>query len=226
MEEKDRLKIIDRYEERLEQFGPEPEALGWLKGRQIYRFEFLRQIDGFQAGDSVLDVGCAFGDMEPYLRSCDWAGTYKGIDIVPGLIESGKEKYPHLDLVCCDLQRDQLDMKFDWVFCSGALTSSCEDDDSFAHMQNMLELFFSSCRKGIACNFLSPLVDYKSDVHFHPEIGEIVTAVAKLTRRFTVRHDYMPYEFTVYLYKDDSIFTEGNVFNSHEKLYQVLRNDK
>lgn len=218
--------IVDRYESRLNELGPVPEALGWLKGRQLYRFEFLRQIEGFGERDSVLDVGCAFGDLEPYLRSTGWGGDYCGIDIVPKLIEAGKEKNPGLDLRVLDIQQESLGQEYDWVFSSGALTSKCDEVDSYEHIFEMLTILFGQCRKGVAVNLLSPLVDFESDVNFHPEFAQVLDHVSKLSRRFSVRHDYMPYEFTVYIYKDDAVFAEGNVFEAYKSLYQKLRNDK
>ena len=92
MEAKDKNKIIDRYEKRLKELGPVQESLGWLKGRQKLRFYVLKNIDHFQKSDSVLDVGCAFGDLKQFLMQCGWDGKYIGVDIVPGLILQSRIK--------------------------------------------------------------------------------------------------------------------------------------
>jgi len=225
MRNKDKQKIIDRYEARLAKLGPVPQALGWLKGRQVFRFHFLKEIVGFNENDSVLDLGCAFGDLEPYLRSVGWKGRYCGIDIVPGLIEQGKKKYPHLDLRVLDIQNDELPGCFDWVFSSAGLFNQMEEIDSYAHLKDMLTTMLGMCRKGISTNFCSPYVDFESEINLHPDMGRLCSIFASITKRFSIRHDYMPYEFTVYCYKDVEIYEKANVFFAYEPLYQVLKTE-
>ena len=94
MDEKDKAVITERYERRLSEYGAVPQALGWFKGRQNFRFHYLAGVDGLQPQDSILDVGCAFGDLFSYMRGRGWHGRYLGVDIVPGLIREGKDKYP------------------------------------------------------------------------------------------------------------------------------------
>lgn len=223
MKQKDKDKIIDRYTTRLEQHGPVPQALGWLKGRQAFRFHFLAEAQGFENSDSVLDVGCAFGDLEPFLKQRGWNGRYTGVDIVPGLIEEGLKKYPHLDLRVADIQEDKLDGPYDWVLSSGALTSETEEVDSYNHLQHMLEVMFDNCRKGVSANFVSPYVEFQSDVNFHPSMDRFMSIVQGISKRFSMRFDYMPYEFTVYLYKDDDIVSDYSIFAHYEELYRKLK---
>lgn len=225
MHEHDKEVIIKRYETRLKEYGSVPKALGWFKGRQCFRFYFLAQIDGVQPEDSILDLGCAFGELYPFMRSLGWHGEYMGVDIVPALIEEGRKRYSDLDLAVMDIQVKQPDRKFDWVFCSGALTSRTAEVDSYEHVKSMLGIMFNLCEKGVSVNFVSPYVDYQSEVNFHPKMSRIIEIIAELTRRFSLRHDYMPYEFTVYLYKELEISTEANIFKKHWDLYQRLRTD-
>ena len=54
-----------------------------------------------------------------------------------------------------------------------------------------------------------------------PRVGTRIPAWAltlgkKLSRRVMLRHDYMPYEFTLIIYSDDTI-SSRNVFNATEK---------
>ena len=223
MHKTDKSKIIDRYKSRVEDLGYSNKALGWLKNRQKFRFHYLQQILGFEQNDSVLDVGAAFGDLMAHLANTGWKGKYCGIDIVPELISCGKERYAGIDLREVDLQEDQFTERFDWVFCSGVLTSKTEAVDSYDHLAGMLKLMFSLCRKGISVNFLSPIIDFSTDINFHPDFGKLIQIISELTRRFTLRHDYMPYEFSVYLYADDQIDTKVNVFESNKKIYRKLK---
>ena len=54
-------------------------------------------------------------------------------------------------------------------------------------------------------------VDYKDERLFYFNPGKVFSMCKKITKRVCLRHDYMPYEFAVYLYKDQAI-DEHNVF--------------
>ena len=81
MKANDKSEIIQRYTTRLNEKGAVPEALGWLKQRQKFRFHFLTEIDNFGSKDSVLDIGCAFGDLEPYLEVLVGAAVIKALTL-------------------------------------------------------------------------------------------------------------------------------------------------
>lgn len=223
MKEKDKQKIINRYEGRLKEFGPVQKSLGWLKGRQRFRFFYLQEIERFSPDDSVADIGCGYGDLFNHLKESGWKGEYVGIDIVPGLIKEAKVKYPKASFLLTDIIEDNYTKKSDWIFSSGALTSKTEEVDSSLHLETMLKKMFSLCNKGVAVNFCSPFVEFESDVNFHPDITKLLQIISKLTKRFSLRHDYMPYEFTLYLYKDSTIYSEANIFKSELDIYKKLK---
>ena len=55
------------------------------------------------ARDSVLDVGCGFADLYDHLRGRGWEGRYRGLDIVPGLLDVARRRHPSLDLQEADI---------------------------------------------------------------------------------------------------------------------------
>lgn len=222
MKKKDKIKIINRYEKRLETLGPVPESLGWLKGRQKLRFLKLKNIDQFNANDTVLDVGCGFGDLNLFLIENGWKGNYVGIDIVSALINQAKKKNKNLDFREIDILVDYFEEKFDWVFSSGALTSKTEEENTYDYINKMLIKMFQLCNKGIAINFCSPNVSFESKVNFHPDFGKILAIVSSISKRFSLLHDYMPYEFTVYIYKDDNVNSSINIFDRYDDIQKDL----
>lgn len=223
MEPTDREAMARMYSECFERFGTKPEALMVTKGRQNYEFEFLRRVDGFLPGDSVLDVGCGFGDLEPYLRGHGWTGRYCGVDITADIVEAGLHRNPALDLRLCDIQTQQDVGTFDWVFCSGTLNLTCAQNDSASHFESMVRTMFGLAEKGVAFNMLSPFADYRSENCFYPDFSALVEIVRSLSKRFSIRHDYMPYEMLVYLYKDDAILPCINIFQAHEGLFNKTK---
>lgn len=66
-------------------------------------------------GDSILDVGCAWGRLLNMLPP-DWKGTYLGFDLSPEFIRIAKEEHPDQRFVVAHLQDlSWLTEKFDWA---------------------------------------------------------------------------------------------------------------
>lgn len=65
-------------------------------------------------------------------------------------------------------------------------------------------------------DFISNYVDYEDKEIFYTSPEKIFQAAKDLTRRVTLRHDYMPFEFCLYLYKNDKK-TSKNVFSEIHK---------
>ena len=214
MHEADKNKILERYAERISTLGHGAAALGEPKQRQAFYFDILAQVDGLAAEDSVLDVGCGYGDLGDYLKTRHWRGKYLGIDINPQLIEEGKRRYPGADLRVLDIQETPVEGTHDWCICCHALTSKTEALPFQEHLSNMLDLMWKTCRKGLVFNLLSPLADHTHPVHARPSFATVMEILSRMTNRFTLRHDYMPYEYAVYAYKENLIRRDLLIFDA------------
>ncbi|MDQ7001531.1 MAG: SAM-dependent methyltransferase, partial [Ghiorsea sp.] len=66
MDLRQRQRIVDKHRDSFTRYGYHPNALYW-SGRDIQeaRFEVLANI-GIQPHDSLLDVGCGFGDFNTW----------------------------------------------------------------------------------------------------------------------------------------------------------------
>jgi SAM-dependent methyltransferase len=219
MHEVDKNRILARYATRIDELGHGAAALGEPKHRQAFFFDILSRVEGLSSSDSILDVGCGYGDLYDFLRKQGWDGRYLGIDINPQLIDAGSRLYPSAELRTLDIQTTPLDQISDWCFCCQALTSATEAVPFIEHLESMLHAMWQNCRKGLVFNMLSPLADYTHPVHVRPALAEVLGVVTKLTNRFTMRHDYMPYEFAVYAYKENSIDPDNHIFLAQRKRF-------
>ena len=102
----------ERYLQRLAEFGHDPRALGWTKGKQEERFSALTSRVDLTRAKSVLDVGCGFGDLFPFLTERGFRGRYVGIDFIDELLEVGRQAYPDAELTLADID------EFDACFCA------------------------------------------------------------------------------------------------------------
>lgn len=200
MRENDKQRIIERYDKRLGMYGYDPRTLGWFKGRQKIRFRVLSEV-GDMENCTVLDVGCGFGDLFDHLRKKELNIQYTGCDINKNLVNVGKKIYPEADLMIVDIVKTQLLHKFDWVVSSGVFNVKLSN--SWEFIKEMIQEMFLLCRKGVAVDFISDYVDYRvEDTHYtSPE--KIFKFCKSLTKFVLLRHDYMPFEFCVYMYKCD-----------------------
>src|SRR5688572_270423 len=106
MDSQDRDRIVDRYNQRLAEFGQDPRTLasGPPERREL-RFAVLKAV-GIESGMSVLDVGCGFGDFYRWLRDQGVNVRYTGVDINPALVEIAGRTHPDARFLVADLQVD------------------------------------------------------------------------------------------------------------------------
>jgi SAM-dependent methyltransferase len=219
----DKLKMFDRYGSRIASVGHGPAAIGEPKQRQAFYFECLLETAEVDPQDSVLDIGCGYGDLYSYMRSArDWTGQYVGIDINADLIAAGRSKYPDADLRAQDIQETEIGFVADWVVCCHALTSDTEGVPFLDHLSSMLDIMWRSCRKGLVFNMLSPLADYTNEVHARPPISDVIGRVTQLSNRFRMRHDYMPFEYAVCAFKDNVINRDRLTFAALDKQFVAV----
>lgn len=169
------------------------ESLGWTsEENQNRRFNIIKQI-GIKNSDSVLDVGCGYGDFSKFLGE-----KYCGIDLRQHAIDGAAKKYPGKRFITGDI--NSLDEKFDWVVASGIF---CHDYDKWEEdTLKTLEKMFSLCNKGIAANFLADSVKEPGEDLKYTNTSEITSKfVHKISPYFIVRQDYGIDDITIYLYK-------------------------
>lgn len=217
LNEKDTQKVIDRYTERYQKFGYDPKTLGWLKGKQELRFSILTsQID--LEGKSVCDIGCGFGDLNGFLRSKLQQYSYFGIDMVESLIKEANMRYANdkVHFQCGDFLKEEIP-EFDYAIASGIFNFKLEGEDNYTYIENVIRKALSLCKEGLAFDFLSDKVDYFNYEHtFHSSPEQILSIAYKYTRNVVLRNDYMPFEFSVFLFKDDSFDKEDTVFRLYK----------
>jgi SAM-dependent methyltransferase len=213
----DKSRQIEYYEGLLEKHGESYLALDWNSPEsQRLRFKVLKEIFVYgrkSTGISVLDVGCGFGDFYGFLKAEGVIHrnriSYTGYDIAPRILEVARRKYPDARFELKDVLEDRRVPKFDYVFCSGALTlRTSEKDEHFDFVKEMLFRMYDLCSCGVAVNFLSegalPISspeDTNSGRYFFFKPEEIVNFVRFVCNRFILRHDYHAGDFTVYMFK-------------------------
>lgn len=191
----------DFYKNKFNLYGDDVKALGWGSTKsQEERFEILSQI-GICSGDSVLDVGCAFGDFYKFLENKQLEINYVGVDIKEEFISLALEKkYKNANFLVGDVHLIEDD--YDWVVASGmfGLEYTSWEEVSYQTIKKMITI----SNKGVSINFLSTLSGHQTeeDISKHVDPDFVLrTLIQPLSKKFVVRHDYRTNDFSVYLYK-------------------------
>jgi ubiquinone/menaquinone biosynthesis C-methylase UbiE len=172
--------------------------------RRAKRFQIHREL-GIDSGDTVLDIGCGFGDFLDYLQHSGIDVDYTGVDIMPEFIQKATATHPGVKFELRDfLQQPFEAQSFDYVICSQVLNLKIEGLDVKTLVQKFLEEMFRLARKGISCDFVTDYVDYQEGYLTYHSPEDVFAACKKISKRVVLRHDYPLYEFCVYVYQDFS----------------------
>ena len=218
--DKDRL-VLD-YRRRFAEYGYSPKTLGWDKGKQNIRFSILTSQWDLE-GKSILDVGCGFGDLNRYIRKNGGVEFYEytGVDIVEELILEAKIQNPgngnaKISYICGDFLKMPIERSFDYVISSGVFNRRYFGElDNYSFIEKCIDKSFDLCKEGIAFDFLSDKVDYQYKHTFHSSPERILSYSYGKSRNIILRNDYMPFEFSVFIFKDDSFKSSNTVFNRY-----------
>jgi 2-polyprenyl-3-methyl-5-hydroxy-6-metoxy-1,4-benzoquinol methylase len=195
-------KVLDFYAERWREYGYDTRSLGiGSRESQEIRFEVLAQM-GDLRNASILDVGCGFGDLHSFLERRGIPVRYAGLDIQPAFIEEARRRHPSDEFSCADVEGFEPKEPPDYVFISGTFNVKFRKDQE-AWVFRILKRLFEKSRHGVGINMLSTYYDpghFRDDMFYcRPE--HALTQAHAITRWVTLRHDYLPHDFTLYLYR-------------------------
>lgn len=178
------------------------ERVGWGSiESQEKRFHVLTEIGDLE-NTSVLDVGCGLGAYYDHINKIFSNIVYTGLDINPNMIQAARKRLPNIEFMHVDLVSDKHvlnNRKFDYVFLSGALNLSADRHGDM--IKDLMRIMFSLANKGVAINFLSVFSDYLTPGEYYCNPADLLQIAFSLTKKVTLRHDYMSHDFTIYLYK-------------------------
>jgi SAM-dependent methyltransferase len=189
------------YEDKVRRYGFDHRGLGFRnRSSQEKRFEALLALGDF-AGRSVLDAGCGFGDFLAFLVERDIHPLYTGLDVCEPMIERCEERFPPGAgrFIAGDVLDHEPDQAYDYVVASGLF--GLDSPGARERIVPTLERMFGWCRTGMAVNFLSAAYDRQVDGRIYVEPGKALEAALAITPAVRLEHNYLPNDFTLYLYR-------------------------
>jgi SAM-dependent methyltransferase len=214
-----------RYAERYATYGYDPRTLGWNKGRQ--RVRFAAATEGLRPEDcgSVLDVGCGFGDLYAFLRADGWQGKYLGLDIVPELLQEARNRFGDgADFAELDLTRERPEGSWDLAVALGIFNHSL-GPHHIDFVNAMLEAMWESTTRVVVLDFLSTSAEQRRKDLFYADPAKIYGLASRFSRRVAIHHAYMPFEFQIKIWHEDSFDATCPIFPPYKRFTDPPRDD-
>lgn len=196
---------VEFFNASLAEHGESFKALRWgSEASQTVRFQALARI-GDLAGCRVLDIGCGFGDLFGYLRKQGTACDYHGVDINSNLLAVARKKYPEARFSQADILADGWSEKGDYVLSSGLFGMGVTPWTPF--VEAMLERMFALAERGLGFNMQSSWSPecypngLPTEMDFDP-LRWLDYCRQRLSRRIAFHHDYLPHDYTVFVYPE------------------------
>lgn len=191
-------RVRSHYLPLLEEHGVSSRAVDYHHvGNHLARYVILTGIDDVSKA-SILDVGCGVGHFAGWLAEREYEGDYLGIDILPEMIERARETHPKMRFEHADILAEPDRFKADYVMSSGIFHLG-----DAQLMQRVIAAMFGACIKGVAFNSLSTWDESGSqEAHFLADPLETLAFCRTLTPHILMRHDYLPHDFTIFLFRE------------------------
>ena len=206
--------LIKSYQNTFTKFGNSPAAVQWPKGRQNLRFKLLTSHLDLKKKFSILDYGCGLGHLNKFLEEEGYIYDYLGVDIVPEFIKNIKKTNPKVKSRLIDSYED-LDDKFDNIIISGTFNIIVGKNKSeyLDYVKKTLLHLFKITKCSLAVNFLTDKVDFMQADSFHVNMFQMGKYISEnLSPRFLTNASYMPYEFSLVVFKDCEIIRPENIY--------------
>jgi cyclopropane fatty-acyl-phospholipid synthase-like methyltransferase len=201
MDELSKEYVISFYDRALRYFGDRPESLRWTEEGQRARYESMLDMAHGIEGKKVLDFGCGKGDFYKFLKDKGIEVRYTGLDINENLIALARQKFPGARFGVFDIERNTIGEEFDYVFLCGVFNLKVQGIDDLIRLT--LKKLFPCCRIGLVYNGLSshnPKKDFELN-YVSPE-ALLGFALENLSPFVALRHDKIPYDFIMGVYRD------------------------
>ena len=203
-------RIIRECERALELGGDTFRGVGWTKRKEYADLRYKIMLDGikedFDRPLTLLDFGCGAAHLYEFIQSRRIEGIdYSGLDVSPKFIELSRRKHPHLTFHQLDLLEPTASIPlYDFIVMNGVFNyrGDMSFDDMRRYFQELLSRVWSFARHGLAFNVMSKYLDWERDDLFHLGFDDIAGFLdTRISRHFTIRHDYGLFEYTVYVYR-------------------------
>jgi SAM-dependent methyltransferase len=196
------------WNDKVARSGTDIERVEWSRRGQLMRFEVFLD-DHVISGATLLDVGCGVGDLYEHLRRRDIDCEYTGFDLSPAMIGRCRERFPGVRFDCGNFLEWNPGQAFDYVVSIGIHNIRIPGGTELLHA--FMRRQFEMCTRAA---YLSLLTDRYQGFAPHIQawrVEDVLSAALAITPYVAIRHDYLPNDFGVALYRQPMIDTRHDL---------------
>ena len=189
----------DLYKKLYSTHGDSFKSLNWGSNEgQELRFQVLSEI-GNLSKQNILDIGCGLGHLLDWFNNKNLDIEYTGLDLVSSSIKKARNKFPEHEFIVGNIMDKKIlkNRSFDYVLASGIFCTYT--GGAFEWQKKVIDRIWSLSEKGIAFNSLSTLSRQKESDEYYADPGKVFSYCLKITPFVTLRHDYHPGDFTIFM---------------------------
>ncbi len=200
------LSTVDAFfTAKLAAFGPTHRGVDWnsADGQEMRFAELLRVVDDPGRPFSLLDYGCGYGPLAPYLDRHGFAADYRGFDVSAAMVAQARDLHPGRPFTAAAGEL----VPADYVVASGLFNVKQDTpaDAWQAYMADVVDAFDRLSVRGFAFNALTLYSDAdrrRADLYYADPLFWFDRCKRRYARRVALLHDYYPWEFTLVVRKD------------------------
>lgn len=173
-------------------------AVGWgSRKTQFIRFKALFNVADI-SDMKIMDVGCGLGHFVDYIEEAGISVDYHGIDYLDEMVKRALVRHPSRNFKVSNILREKPNRDYDYIFASGLFTYA-----NMEMLQSTVSAMFRGCRRGISFNSLSSWAICKDSNEYYANPLKVVEFCRTLSSKLILAHNYLPNDFTVYLYREE-----------------------
>lgn len=196
---------IEKYNAVAEKCGISSKSVLWDDPQTQYlRFqEITKQLDMNDSNNTLLDIGCGNGELFKYLNFHGYRGRYVGYDINEVLLSQARQRFQNIEVHCKDILAEDPTQRFDYVVLSGLFNVNVGQTQEW--VDSFIKRMFALTNQIMVFNMISTHVTYRDEGMYYRDPSEMLTfCISNLSKRTTLAHHNLPYNYTVAVFKDES----------------------
>lgn len=157
------------------------------------------------AGKTVLDVGCGVGDFWAHLRQRGISCKYVGTDISSVMVDRSRERFPGVEFLHQDILEWDPGLRFDYVVAFGIHNVKFEGADLL--LESITRRQFELCEIAAHTSILTDRYPGFGPQAQAWRAEQALTLALGISPYTVLRHDYLPNDFSLTLYRKPLIDT-------------------
>ncbi len=199
------------YAEKFDLHGANSQGVDWGTDESRMFLRYSKMLDLLRPPDaavpSLLDVGCGYGGLLGFAADRNIDLEYTGIDVAENMIRWAGDNAPAGEFIHGDVMSHPFPDRFDYVVCNGILTQKLDipgrEMDAFAGA--LIRRLFSLAKVGVAFNVMTTKVNHFANNLYYRNPAELFAwCLTEITPHIRIDHSYPLYEYTVYLYRQET----------------------